>query len=95
VNSNKKPHRRTRIAILLVEYSGRLFRARKTVISAELSTLFDRLGSTADSWSSRLENLSRCRLLGCYLTAKRERLREVVRGLGVHHLVNPGGCPAR
>jgi hypothetical protein len=48
--------RRTRIAILLAEYSGRLFRADKTVISAELSMLFDRLGGSADRWCLRLEN---------------------------------------
>jgi hypothetical protein len=75
--------------------SGRLFRAGKAVISAELANIFDRLGSTADSWWSRLEKLSQGRLLGRYFAAKRERLREVARGLGVHHLANLGGCPAR
>jgi len=43
----QKADRRTRIAILPVEYSGRSFRADKTVISAELSIFFDRLGCWA------------------------------------------------
>jgi len=49
----------------------------------------------ADSWWSRLEKLSQGRRLGRYFAAKRERLREVARDLGVHHLANLGGCPAR
>ncbi len=81
--------------LLLVDYTGRLFRMGKAVISAELASIFDRLGSTADSWWSRLEKLSQGRLLGRYFAAKRERLREVARDLGVHHLANLGGCPAR
>ena len=81
--------------LLLVDYSGRLFRMGKAVISDELANIFDRLGTSADSWWSRLEKLSQGRLLGRYFAAKRERLREVVRDLGVHHLVNLGGCPAR
>ena len=59
--------------LLLVDYSGRLFRAGKAVISAELANIFDRLGTSADSWWSRLEKLSQGRLLGRYFAAKRER----------------------
>ena len=79
--------------LLLVDYTGRLFRAGKAVITAELANIFDRLGTSADSWWSRLEKLSQGRLLGRYFAAKRERLREVARDLGVHHLANLGGCP--
>jgi len=57
--------------------------------------IFDRLGSTAESWWSRPEKLSQDRLLGRYFAAKRERLREVARDRGVHHLANLGRCPAR
>jgi len=42
--------------------------------------IFDRLGSTADSWWSRPDKMSQGRLLGRYFAAKRERLREVARG---------------
>ncbi len=81
--------------LLLLDYTGRLFRTGKAVISRELSSIFDRLGTTSDSWWSRLEKLSQGRLLGRYFAAKRERLREVARDLGVHRLANLGGCPAR
>ena len=81
--------------LLLVDYTGRLFRERKAAISAEVSGILERLGSNAESWWSRLEKLSKGRLLGRFFAASRERLREVARGLGVHHLANLGGCPAR
>ena len=81
--------------LLLVDYTGRLFRGGKAVISAELSGILERLGSSAESWWSRLEKLSRGRLLGRFFAASRDRLREVARGLGVHHLANLGGCSAR
>ena len=81
--------------LLLVDYTGRLFRDGKATISAELTGIFERLGSTAESWWARIEKLSNGRLLGRFFAASRERLREVARGLGVHHLANLGGCPAR
>ncbi len=68
---------------------------RKAVISVELPMIFDRLGSTSDSWWSRLEKLSQARLPGRYFTAKRQRLREVTRDFGVHHHADLGGSPAR
>jgi hypothetical protein len=81
--------------LVLVEYTGRLFRELKAVISAELKGILERLRSSAESWWSRLEKLSRGRVLGRLFAASRERLREVARGLGVHHLANLGRCPAR
>ena len=47
-----------------------------------------------ERWA-RLEKLRRSRLLGRFFAASRERLREVATRLGVHHLANLGGCPAR
>jgi hypothetical protein len=35
--------------LLLVDYTGRLFRDVKAAISADLSNIFERLGSTAES----------------------------------------------
>jgi REP element-mobilizing transposase RayT len=81
--------------LLLVDYTGRLFRDGKATISRKLTGIFDRLGTSAESWWSHLEKLKSGRLLGRFLASKRERLREVARGLGVHHLANLGGCPAR
>jgi len=80
---------------MLVDYTGRLFREGKAAISRELSGIFARLGSSAESWWARLEKLSRGRLLGRFFAASRERLRQVAARLGVHHLANLGGCPAR
>jgi REP element-mobilizing transposase RayT len=81
--------------LLLVDYTGRLFRGGKALISAQLSGILERLGSSVEVWQARLEKLKGGRLLGRFFAATRDRLREVARGLGVHHLVNLGGCPAR
>ena len=50
--------------VLLVEYTGRLFRERKAVISGELAGIFERLGSNAENWQARLQKLAAGRLLG-------------------------------
>ena len=81
--------------LVLVDYTGRLFRDGKAVISAELSGILERLGSSAESWRARLEKLKSGRLLGRFFAASRERLRAVAAQLGVHHLANLGGCLAR
>ena len=80
--------------LLLVEYTGRLSRAGKAVISGELAGIFERLGSTAENWQARLQKLAAGRLLGRFFAASRARLREVAERLGVHHLANLGGCGA-
>jgi hypothetical protein len=81
--------------VLLVELTGRLFRNGKAVISAELEEILERIGSTAESWWARIEKLNKGRLLGRFFAATRARLREVAAHLGVHHLANLAGCPAR
>ena len=81
--------------LLLVEYTGRLFRAGKAVISAELAGIFERLGSNAASWQARLQKLAASRLLGRFFAVSRARLREVAGRLGVHHLANLAGCAVR
>ena len=63
--------------LLLVDYTGRLFRDGKAVISAELSGILERLGSSAERWGARLEKLKAGRLLGRFFAASRARLREV------------------
>ena len=81
--------------LVLVDYTGRLFRDGKALISAELSGILERLGSSVQSWHARLEKLRGGRLLGRFFAASRERLREVAARLGLHHVANLGGCPAR
>jgi hypothetical protein len=81
--------------LLLVDYTGRLFRGGKATISAEVSGILDRLGSSAERWRARLEKLKAGRLLGRFFAASRARLQAVAAHLGVHHLANLAGCPAR
>ena len=81
--------------LLLVDYTARVFRDGKAAISRELAGIFDRLGTSAESWRARLEKLSRSSLLGRFFAASRARLREVAARLGVRQVVNLGGCPAR
>jgi putative transposase len=80
--------------LLLVDFTGRLFRDGKAVISAELTGIFNRLGTTAETWQARLERLKSGRLLGRFFAASRTRLRDVAAHMKVHHLANLGGCPA-
>jgi hypothetical protein len=81
--------------LMLVDYTSRLFREGKASISREVAALFDRLGSNAETWQARLMQLREGRLLGRFLASSRERLREVAGQLGVRHLANLAGCPAR
>jgi len=81
--------------LLLVEYTGRMFREGKAAISGELARVFERLGSNAENRQARLQKLAAGRLLGRFFAASRARLREVAERLGVHHLANLGGCAAR
>ena len=80
--------------LLLVDYTGRLFRKGKAVISAELGAILERLGSSVEDWQARLRMLAGGRLLGRFFAATRSRLREVAQSLGVHRLVNLAGCAA-
>jgi hypothetical protein len=81
--------------LLLVDHTGRLFRNGKTALSAELASIFDRLGSSAETWRVRLEKLRTGRLFGRFFAASRERLREAAGRLAVRRVANLAGCPAR
>jgi hypothetical protein len=54
-----------------------------------------RLGGDAQSWRVRLEKLRSGRLFGRFLTASRQKLRELASRLKVRRVVNLAGCPAR
>ena len=60
---------------LLVDYTGRLFRDGKAAISAQLARVFDRLGVSAERWTSRLEALRNGRLLGRFFAGSRAKLQ--------------------
>jgi hypothetical protein len=78
--------------LLLVDYSGRLFREGKAMISREVAEILERIGTTAETWQARLEKLRRGRLLGRFLAASRQRLREVVERLALRRAVNVSSC---
>jgi len=80
--------------LLLVDYTGRLFRDGKAAVSREVAGILERLGTTAETWQARLEKLSKGRFFGRFFAASRQRLREVANRLGLHRVPNVGGCPA-
>ena len=80
--------------LLLVEYTGRVFRTGKASISSELASVFERLGSNAETWRSRLEMLRKKHFFGRFLAATRQRLVEVAQRLGLRRVPNYCGCPA-
>ena len=80
--------------LLLVDYTGRLFREGKAVISRQVAEIFERLGSSAETWQARLEKLRKGRMLGRFFAASRQRLRDVAQRLALHHVPNLGGCAA-
>ena len=81
--------------LLLVDYTGRIFRDGKAAISAELAGIFDRLGISAESWRTRLEKLRAGRLFGRFFAASRDRLKKLAAGLGMRSVWNLAGCPVR
>ena len=72
--------------------SGRPFREGKAMISRDVSAIFERLGTTAETWQARLEKLSKGRLMGRFFAASRQRLRDVAARLGLRRAVNLGSC---
>jgi REP element-mobilizing transposase RayT len=81
--------------LLLVDYTSRLCRQGKARLSAEVASILDRLGSHAELWGQRIQSLfKKTRLMGSYFSADRERLRELARQRGVHHLDNLASAPA-
>jgi hypothetical protein len=80
--------------LLLVDYTGRLFREGKATISAELAGILERIGSSAESWQVQMEKLKNGRSFGRFFAASRQKLRDLAARLRVRHLVNFVGCAA-
>ena len=78
--------------LLLVDYTGRLFRRGKAALSREVAEIFERLGTAANAWQARFAALRRGRLFGRFCAASRERLREVGDRLRLRRVPNLGGC---
>jgi hypothetical protein len=70
---------------LRVNDPSRLFRKGKAFLLREVSALFDRLGSRAESWRERQLKLKEGRWLGRVFAATRGRRRGVASALGVRH----------
>ena len=75
---------------MLVEYTGRMLRDSKASISVEVADVFARLGCTPETWGVRMAKLAGGRLLGRFLSATRDKLRELAGKLQVRHLANVG-----
>ena len=63
-----------------------------SLVSRDVAEVLERIGTTAETWQARLEKLSEGRLLGRFLAASRQRLREVAQRLGLRRAVNLGRC---
>ena len=79
--------------LLLVDYTGRIFRDGKARISAELAGIFDRLGCPADRWAARLKKLRAGQLLGRIFASSKAKLEEIAAKFQVRRLMNLCGCP--
>ena len=60
-----------------------LRRVREPAISRRVAEIFERIGTSAETWHARLVTPSEGRLLGRFLAASRQRLREVGQRLGL------------
>jgi hypothetical protein len=78
--------------LVLVDYTGRLFREGNASLSREVAGILERIGTTDLAWQARLEKLSKGRLLGRFFAASRQRLREVAERLRLKRVPNLGGC---
>ena len=75
--------------LLLVDYTSRLCRQGKARVGPEVASILHRLGTSPDVWTQRVGELfSKTRLFGSYFATDRERLRDLARQRGVHHLDN-------
>jgi hypothetical protein len=66
-----------RRSLLLVDYTGRLFRDGNARISAELAGILDRIGSGAEGWQVRMEARA------CVRPAKREHADDAMPGISI------------
>ncbi len=75
--------------LLLVDYTGRLYRNGKARMSRELAGILERLGTSQEFWDRRLEKLrKKSREMGHYFTTRAARIKEIAAHRGVHHVDN-------
>ena len=70
--------------LLLVEYTGRLFRNGKARISAGAKDVLERLGSNPEFWFERIKKMLKTnQLRGCFFGTKAEVVKEAAKKRGV------------
>jgi hypothetical protein len=75
--------------LLLVDYTSRLWREGKCSVSKSLTGIFERLQTSSEVWDYRLKKLmSATKLNGSHFSSTRERLDELAKQKGCHHLDN-------
>jgi REP element-mobilizing transposase RayT len=79
----------------LVDWTARVCRTGKARMSDKVAGIMDRLGTMAESWRARMQQLlGKTRLLGNYFSTRRDILQEVARRRGLHHVDNAIGAIA-
>ena len=75
--------------LLLVDYTSHLCRNGKARLTHHVASIFERLGTSAEVWSARIQQLqSKTRLLGSFFTTDHQRLRQIAQQQDRHHLDN-------
>ena len=74
--------------LMLVEHTGRLLRDGKASITAEVSDILGRLGSSAEAWQAHMQRLRGGRLWGRFIAGSHELLQSTAQRLGVSRLAN-------
>lgn len=77
----------------LVDWTARLRRHGTARLSKEVTAIMNRLGTNADHWQATVTDfLGKTRWIGNYFATNAERLREIARHRGVHHVTNSFGA---
>lgn len=70
--------------VLLVEYTGRLFRNGKARISAGARDVLERIGSTPEFWYERIKKMLKTnQLRGCFFASTAESMKDAAKKRGV------------
>ena len=81
--------------LLLLDHTAHVLRQGKASLAADVAPIFERLGTTAETWKKRLTQLKTtldCRKFsGRFLASTHEVLSAAAQKLGLHHLVNLAG----
>jgi hypothetical protein len=77
------------------ENHNRNARPGKATISAELAGIFERLGSSAQSWQFRMKKLHENRLIGRFFAASQAKLQEIADHFNLRYVVSLARRPAR